>query len=431
MTVLVVFLATFIVNLCNVKFSVLAYDHIEQLEKDIYKFYYNAENIYTKNLEKESLNLKIKYDGKIKDILLKNDHKLTKIRSELLNSGYESRISAMEFAFNNGFSYEQAIKYCFPELYIKIEELCKKEMIEPQNASIEIIKNSGKIRKILSEKGINIDKNTLFKDVFYKLINYNELIDLKIPTYEVYPEIKEVYADKLKASFKTTFTNSSESRKNNIKKALSCFDGILLNPGQTLSFNDTTGVRNEQNGYMKAKIIKNGAFVEEFGGGVCQVSTTIYNAALLAGLEIVEVNPHSLPVSYIEPCFDAMVNMGSSDLIIKNNTKEAILFATSYLNDECLVNIYGEENKYKVVRRSKKVEELNEILEEKTSDYKRFGLDEELEPGKEIILNYGKPGFKALGYLDYYKDDILIKTKENRVNTYKPTKKIILISEKT
>ena len=110
--------------------------------------------------------------------------------------------------------------------------------------------------------------------------------------------------------------------------------------------------RNEENGYKKAKIIKQGSFSQEFGGGVCQVSTTLYNCALLADLEIVEVNPHSLPVSYVEPSFDAMVNTGSSDLKIKNNTDKPIYIATSGDDEFCKICMFGCENPYKIIKKS-------------------------------------------------------------------------------
>jgi hypothetical protein len=91
-------------------------------------------------------------------------------------------------------------------------------------------------------------------------------------------------------------------------------------------------------------ILQNGEFVDAVGGGVCQVSSTLYNACLLSGLEIIEKNPHSLMVSYVEPGFDAMVNMNSSDFKFKNNTNYPIIIATSNIGDECKICIYGEKN---------------------------------------------------------------------------------------
>ena len=209
----------------------------------------------------------------------------------------------------------------------------------------------------------------------------------------------------LRGSFKTSFYNSSESRKNNIKTALKSLDGVIIEPGEIFSFNNTTGERNKENGYQKAKTIKNGSFYEEFGGGVCQVSSTLYNAFLLSDVEIIEVHPHSLPVSYVEPCFDAMVNMGSSDLRIKNNTKEPIIIACSDKNDECLINVYGLRNDFEIKKVSKKTGDILDFETEIIRDYRLVGLDKPMNKGESKVISNGKPGYKAIGYLEYYKDD--------------------------
>ena len=156
---------------------------------------------------------------------------------------------------------------------------------------------------------------------------------------------------------------------------------------------------------MSAKIISQGTFVEGFGGGVCQVSTTLYNACLLAGLEILEVHNHSLPVSYIEPSFDAMVNSGSSDLVIRNNTAGKILITTSYENDICKI-IPAEEDFV-------------------DTDYKKYG-EFPIEIGEEKRISFAKDGFVSNGYLNFYNDrGELVKTEKIRENRYNATKGII------
>ena len=267
-------------------------------------------------------------------------------------------------------------------------------------------------------------------EFFNKIMNNDNQKYIDLRFFETFTNIDYDYFSKnitLKSSFKTDFSSSISSRKNNIKKAMSSIDGVVLYPDEVFSFNKTTGVRNEKNGYMKAKTIKNGSYFEEYGGGVCQVSTTLYNAALLADLEILEVNPHSLPVSYIEPCFDAMVNEGSSDLLIKNNTELPIIIACSNKNDQCLINIYGIKNKFNIKRIGKKIEEIENNKFEKIYDYQSVGFDKPIDKGKQVVISKGKNGYKATGYLEYYKNDVLIKTKNIRSNTYYPTKEVILV----
>ena len=229
-----------------------------------------------------------------------------------------------------------------------------------------------------------------------------------------------------KSCFSTNFETSSDERKNNIKVALSKFDGLILENGETLSFNMMTGIRNAEAGYKPAKIISGGTFVNGFGGGVCQVSTTLYNACLLAGLEILEVHNHSLPVSYIEPSFDAMVNSGSSDLVVRNNSGERLIITTSSKGDICKVKIFGKPNDFKITRISEKTKVIPAGNEEVITDAKKaeeFGV----LAGETKRISYAKDGFSSNGYLNYYdKNGNLVKTKKIRSNTYNPTRGVVV-----
>ena len=123
----------------------------------------------------------------------------------------------------------------------------------------------------------------------------------------------------LLSSFTTYFDGENITRTSNIRLAASSLNGSIIEGKRELSFNETVGARVKERGYLSAKIIENGEFVEGVGGGVCQVSTTLYNAALLAGLNITEYHPHSLAVSYVPPSRDAMVSGSSCDLKIENS----------------------------------------------------------------------------------------------------------------
>ena len=337
----------------------------------------------------------------------------------------------MNFAYNNGLSKEQSVCYAFYQIEQTINHIELGFNKQAQDACVEVLENSAKLNIKESKMGVKINKNVLFDEIFKEFNKLNNFYDFKIKTEEIVPKrdknsfINQTF---LRSTYKTFYGNSNEERKNNINVATKSLDGIVLMPNEILSFNQTTGLRTQENGYKKAKIIKDGTFYQEFGGGVCQVSTTLYNAAILADLEIVEVNSHSLPVGYVEPCFDAMVNSGSSDLKIKNNTQYPIYIATCFDNQFCKINIFGGENPYKIAKKSQKIGEIAEIVKEKTSDYQRFGLAEPLSFGEQKIISKGKPGFQAQGQLEYYIDDILVKTKNTRKVTYYPTKEVVLVS---
>ena len=202
-----------------------------------------------------------------------------------------------------------------------------------------------------------------------------------------------------------------------------------MEEGEILSFNTVTGERNEKNGYKQAKIISGGTFVSGYGGGVCQVSTTLYNACLLAGLEIIEVHSHSLPVSYVEPSFDAMVSIGSSDLVFRNNSGGKIIITTSSKGDKCRVKIFGKKNKHKITRTSEKLKIIPAKEDRVETDYKKYNLSE-LEIGEEKRLSYPKDGFYSNGYLNFYDEKgKKIKTEKIRTSKYNPTEGVVVKRE--
>ena len=389
----------------------------------------NKSEITSENINKEFPKIKFIFKGKIyypnKKVFFSETQK------RFVRKGFLERVRIMKFAKENGFSSKESVLYSFPELEKPIEQICENSYIAPEDARLEVVKNTAQTVIKPHKNGAYIDENAVFSEIFDKFASYKEEYSFNINQKEIIPNITTKNIEKInfvRSTFSTKFKTSSVQRKNNIKKALSCFDGVVLNAGETLSFNQTTGIRNSENGYEKAKIIKNGMFVDEFGGGVCQVSSTLYNASLLAGLEIVESHSHSLPVSYVEPGFDAMVNIGSSDLVIKNNNNFPILIATSGENDTCIVKIYGEQNLCKYVKKYNKINENIHFDTVFTCDNELYNLPE-MENGKEYIIHPGKAGFSVDTALETYENGVLVQTKNLRKSTYNPTKRVVLISK--
>jgi len=126
----------------------------------------------------------------------------------------------------------------------------------------------------------------------------------------------------------TQIIDNGKNRVNNINIACSKINGLKLGSGDVFSFNQITGKKNKENGYKNAPILVNGEKSYGMGGGVCQVSTTIYMAAKKGGLKIAEHHSHTKPVSYVPKGMDATVVYGVKDLKIKNNTKETLYIYT-------------------------------------------------------------------------------------------------------
>ena len=134
------------------------------------------------------------------------------------------------------------------------------------------------------------------------------------------------------ASFETKYNPDLKNRTTNIKVAADIINGITLNPGDTFSFNDTIGFCTTKKGYKKAKIFLDGKEVDGMGGGICQLSSTMYNAALKANIEVVERHAHGKRVYYVEEGKDATIAYPDLDLKLKNTTSTPIQFSTKMEN---------------------------------------------------------------------------------------------------
>lgn len=225
---------------------------------------------------------------------------------------------------------------------------------------------------------------------------------------------KEEYS--LIATFSTYYGDSKQNRKDNVALAASKINGFKLYPEEEFSFNDTVGRRTAQNGFKSAYVIVDGEYVEGVGGGVCQVSSTLYNCALLCNLAVTCVNPHSLAVSYVAPSFDAMVS-SASDLRFVNTLSSPIIIKMNADGKYLRAQIFGMD-KFDIKRRSQTVGYLPFEIE--------YRDDASLALGEEVIDTYGKEGIKTEGYLDYYENGKLVRSVCIRRDTYKPQKRIVL-----
>lgn len=221
---------------------------------------------------------------------------------------------------------------------------------------------------------------------------------------------------KLIARFSTYYGDSKPNRKDNVALACRKIDGMVLYPEDEFSFNDIVGARTVENGFKSAYIIKDGEFVEGIGGGVCQVSSTLYNCALLANLTITCVRAHSLPVSYVAPSFDAMVST-ASDLRFVNTLSSPVTIKMLADGKYLKAEMYGIES-CTIRRRSQTIETLPFEIE--------YRDDATLKLGEEVIDTYGKAGLRSQGFLEYYQNGKLIKTVLIRKDTYFPQKRIVL-----
>jgi len=146
------------------------------------------------------------------------------------------------------------------------------------------------------------------------------------------------------SSFSTNFESSSSMRANNIEICVKAINGILLMPGESFSFNEVVGERTKERGYMEAPVIIGNKVESGIGGGICQVSTTLYNAILRSGLQHIERTHHSLPSSYVGFGLDATVDWGNIDFKFINTLDYPIYIEGHTQNKNLYINIFSNSN---------------------------------------------------------------------------------------
>jgi vancomycin resistance protein YoaR len=205
------------------------------------------------------------------------------------------------------------------------------------------VNDGGSIEKTEATEGKQVDIGKT-KESIYNVINEKKFEEIEIIVNTVPPnitneDVKSV--DTILSQFTTTFNQYSSDRAHNILKAGQSTSNIILMPGEEFSYNNLTGPRTGYNGYRNAPVIRNGKLQDGEGGGVCQVSTTIYNAALYAGLEITEVRNHSLPSHYAPKGRDATVSYGYLDFKFENPYNHPIYIKNIVKNGHVTTKIYG------------------------------------------------------------------------------------------
>ena len=161
---------------------------------------------------------------------------------------------------------------------------------------------------------------------------------------ETEAHLKEVLFSKTLAESVTSLRNSSEARNNNVGKAVEKLNGLVLMPGEQISYNNLLGKRTKENGYLQADAYLGGKVVKEYGGGICQVSSALYYCALLSELQIDERENHTFRVGYMPLSYDATVSWGGPDLKITNDRAYPIRIEASMADKELKVSIVGTDN---------------------------------------------------------------------------------------
>lgn len=287
---------------------------------------------------------------------------------------------------------EFELEYNQPE---NISEMIIKELeplinIAPINAKISI-DSSINIKKDTKGKKINTEA---LSDKLDSYIVANDNISFEIPMQEVVSKITYDELSKINGiigSYRTTYSETQAGRNENIRIAAQRINNILLMPGDEFSYNEATGYKTEKNGYKPATVIVNGEIEEGIGGGVCQVSTTLYNSVLYAGLNISQRRAHSIPTNYVDYGRDAVVSDNAIDFKFTNNHDFPVYIKATTDKNSVTVKIYGDTSK------NEKIEIYSKVVD-RTEKTIKYVDDPTLPKGQEKVKENGRDEIIAETY---------------------------------
>ena len=248
-----------------------------------------------------------------------------------------------------------------------------------------------------SEDGVNFDVENAKTIIAEDKEEYVIPLNITKANVQILDLGDKLFGNRL-GTYTTYYDPSNGNRSTNIYLAAKKINGTVVMPGETFSYNQTVGKRTIDAGFKEAGAYANGQVVQEVGGGICQVSSTLYNACLYANLEIVLRYNHLFECSYVDAGRDATVSWGGPDFKFKNSRKYPVKVAASGSGGTVTVSIYGleEEEEYTVKVTSNKTSIIDYTVE--------YVDDPNIEEGKEVVEQSGHNGCTSEAYKILYKD---------------------------
>lgn len=307
----------------------------------------------------------------------------------------------------------------------RVKEMTAKVTREPQDAVFKI-NSDDSVTVMPAEDGTSVDIEKLTADIT-DIISSGKDGEVLLSLIKVEPtrstaSMQAMGVNGFLGGFTTWFDSSKAGRSYNVSVAARALDELLVPPGQEVSFNEVVGPRSTEAGYKTAPEIVNNELVDGIGGGVCQVSTTLYNSVLMADLDVVERVNHSLPVSYIPIGRDATVVDNAIDFIFRNNTDSYLYFKSIIGNGSLTINIYGNSQ-------FKKDVVINSWVTQVIEPNVVYETDPNLPKGEEIVKREGAKGFKAAAVRVIMKDGVVLKRETLPSSDYSPVNKVVAVGE--
>ena len=298
--------------------------------------------------------------------------------------------------------------------------------IDTEAVNAEFSVNNGKITSTESKDGKKLDREKLKNDILDAINNSTETITASVETIE--PEKKHSDLERINGligSFTTDISTSSNERKTNIRVSSKSVSKKLLLPGESFNFNNAIGEVTTAKGYKNAHVLKGGEYEDGLGGGMCQTSTTLYNALIRVGVKIIERHPHSRAAAYVPKGQDCAVWRGTKNLRFKNDFDFPIYIDSNVTKNKVTFYVYGDKSKkdYDISFKS----DIVEVIKSETIEK----VDPALKPGERIVDFKGYDGYRVVTNKIITKDGKVISNKQFTKNYYPKRDTIVRVSDKS
>ena len=316
--------------------------------------------------------------------------------------------------------FEIPVENSVPE-EIDIEKIYKEIYKEAKNAYIE--ENPTQVHAQVNGVDFAISLEQAKQIISEEKEEYVIPLKITIPEITLDDLSKEAFPQIL-GTFTTTYSASNENRETNLKLSSEKINGTIIMPGEIFSYNKIVGERTIAKGYKEAAVYSGGKVINGIGGGICQLSSTLYNAVVYANLEIVSRSNHMFLTSYVTAGRDATVSWGTLDFSFKNTRKYPIKVVSIVKNGLVTVEIQGlkEEKEYEVVIENK----VTEVIPYQV----KYVKDDKLEEGETQIVQYGANGAKSITYKVLKYNGNVVSREILSTDTYSALERIIKIGNK-
>ncbi|SHG78089.1 VanW family protein [Ornithinibacillus halophilus] len=227
------------------------------------------------------------------------------------------------------------------KLSLLLKRLDEQTFKPPTNAMI-----SDNESIISGKSGVRLDKEK-FLEQFMQFFYSDQSYQIKLPKKTVHPQVDSELIDEIRSKeigrYITYYRTRNKERSHNIALSAEAINNYVVLPGKRFSFNEVVGKRTKEKGYMRAPVIVKGELSEDIGGGICQVSSTLFNAVLFNGIEIVERYSHSKEVPYVPPGKDATVSWWGPDFVFTNELSHPILIRAKAENGMVEIRIFTSD----------------------------------------------------------------------------------------